>query len=340
MGIKGLLPWIKKHAPSAVTTQKLSDFKGQQITIDASDRLYVYAYDIKNKKRNSHLAGFYSLIMRMYTLGIQPILVFDGAPPALKHHVIEQRKADREAIISELQTLKQQGAPEAEMAKLTKKLIIVTPTMSNDVKHLANLMHTQWIQAPSEADMICGRLGCPSWGSDGDLLIHGVPKLIRGQDWSDELEVIDLNVALKSLNINLNQLRQLAVLAGCDYTQDTIKGIGLKHGFDLIKKYGTIDNIVQAITLGDLTDFNVPSSQDDFPYQEAVELFTYSGDTISPPPKLHLIQPNEINHDELVEYMSSQCGYRPQTIRGHLEKWRLLTAPKLKLKLKLKLKTN
>jgi len=59
-----------------------------------------------------------------------------------------------------------------------------------------------------------------------------------------KIQVINLNNFLSEANITHNQLIDLGILLGSDYC-DTIKGIGLKSAFKFIKKYGSIENMIE-----------------------------------------------------------------------------------------------
>jgi len=71
-----------------------SDLKGKTIAVDALNSLYQFLASIRqpdgtplmDSKKNvtSHLSGILYRTIRLLELGIKPVYVFDGKPPALK----------------------------------------------------------------------------------------------------------------------------------------------------------------------------------------------------------------------------------------------------------------
>jgi len=64
----------------------------------------------------------------------------------------------------------------------------------------------------------------------------------------------------------VGQFVDLCILLGCDYC-DSIRGIGPKKAVEFIKKYGSIEKVLESL---DKTKYPVP---DDWNYQGARELF-------------------------------------------------------------------
>jgi flap endonuclease-1 len=57
---------------------------------------------------------------------------------------------------------------------------------------------------------------------------------------------IDLNKVLAGLELNMEEFIDLCILCGCDYTS-TIKGIGQKRAYELIKKHKTIEKAISKL---------------------------------------------------------------------------------------------
>ncbi|KAF4665935.1 Gen1p [Perkinsus chesapeaki] len=101
MGIKGLYEFLRVQAPSAIRECRPEEFAGKRLAIDAS----IWMYQFKNKIRyedrmltnhqgecTSGVHGFLHRTIKMLELGIQPIFVFDGHPPAMKYECLRQRR--------------------------------------------------------------------------------------------------------------------------------------------------------------------------------------------------------------------------------------------------------
>jgi flap endonuclease-1 len=84
------------------TQIKLEDLAGKIIAIDAYNAIYQFLSIIRQPdgtplkdstgKITSHLSGLFYRTSNLVEMGIKPIYVFDGIPPALKSAEIERRK--------------------------------------------------------------------------------------------------------------------------------------------------------------------------------------------------------------------------------------------------------
>lgn len=57
---------------------------------------------------------------------------------------------------------------------------------------------------------------------------------------------INLAKVLQDFELNISEFVDLCILLGCDYT-NTIRGIGPKKAFELIKKYRNIESVLENI---------------------------------------------------------------------------------------------
>lgn len=88
MGIQGLTPFLKKHAPTAFSTVSLAAFSQKKIAIDIS--LFLYKYKIAFG--DHWLSGIINMFTALRENGIHPVVIFDGEAPVEK---IEEQKNRR-----------------------------------------------------------------------------------------------------------------------------------------------------------------------------------------------------------------------------------------------------
>ncbi|VDK50238.1 unnamed protein product [Gongylonema pulchrum] len=83
-----------------------------------------------------------------------------------------------------------------------------------------------------------------------------------------KLPVKEMNLSqiLKDFAMNTEEFVDLCILLGCDYTS-TIRGIGPKKAFDLIKKHRCIENVLENL---DQTKYAIPEN---WKFKEARRLF-------------------------------------------------------------------
>ena len=251
------------------TTVKLEDLSGKSIAIDGYNALYQFLAIIRQPDGTplkdsrgivtSHLSGLLYRTSNLVEMGIKPIYVFDGVPPALKEVEIKRRmKAKEEALVRYEQALKEGKTEEARMyAQATSR---VKDYMAEDSKKLLDLMGIPWIQAPSEGEAQAAHLTkrgdadyCAS--QDYDSLLFGALELIRnvtisgrrklpGKNVFIEVvpEVVELANVLRECGITHEQLVDVGILVGTDFNPDGIKGLGPKTALKIIKEYRTLED--------------------------------------------------------------------------------------------------
>jgi flap endonuclease-1 len=253
------------------TIVKLEDLAGKSIAIDAYNALYQFLAIIRqpdgtplkdNQGRvTSHLSGLLYRTSNLVELGIKPVYVFDGAPPALKEVEIKRRmKVKEQALVLYERALKEGKPEEARVyAQATSHL---KDYMAEDSKRLLDLMGIPWLQAPSEGEAQAAHLTkrgdtdyCAS--QDYDSLLFGAPRFVRNVTISGRRklpskniyievvpEVVELDQVLRKCGITYEQLVDVGILIGTDFNPDGIKGLGPKTALKLIKEYGTLENAV------------------------------------------------------------------------------------------------
>jgi len=251
------------------TTVRLQDLSGKSIAIDAYNALYQFLAIIRQPdgtplkdsggRITSHLSGLLYRTSNLVEMGIKPIYVFDGVPPALKEAEIKRRmKAKEEALVKYEQALKVGKIEVArKYAQATSRL---KDYMAEDSKQLLGLMGIPWVQAPSEGEAQAAHLVkrgdadyCAS--QDYDSLLFGAPRLLRNVTVSGRRklprkkvyievvpEVVELEQVLKECEITYEQLIDIGILIGTDFNPEGIKGLGPKTALRLIKEHGSLEN--------------------------------------------------------------------------------------------------
>jgi flap endonuclease-1 len=249
-------------------TVRLEDLSGKSIAIDAYNALYQFLAIIRQPdgtplkdssgRITSHLSGLLYRTSNLVELGIKPIYIFDGTPPALKEVEIKRRmRAKEEALIKYEQALKEGKIEEARMyAQATSRL---KDYMAEDSKRLLDLMGIPWIQAPSEGEAQAAHVVkrgdadyCAS--QDYDSLLFGAPRLVRNVTISGRRklpsknvyievtpEIVELEKVLKECEITYEQLVDIGILIGTDFNPEGVKGLGPKTALKLIKEHGSIE---------------------------------------------------------------------------------------------------
>lgn len=313
-------------------TVSLEDLSEKSIAIDAYNALYQFlaiirqpdGTPLKDSSGNitSHLSGLLYRTSNLAELGIKPIYVFDGTPPALKEVEIKRRrKAKEEALIRYEQALKEGKIEEARMyAQATSRL---KDYMAEDSKKLLDLMGIPWVQAPSEGEAQAAHLArrgdadyCAS--QDYDSLLFGAPKLVRNVTISGRRklpgkavfievipEVVVLEDVLRECGITREQLVDVGILIGTDFNPEGVKGLGPKTALKLIKEHGNLEN-----SLSYLKNAEFPAEP-----QRIREIFLYPKVTDN-----YRIVWKEPDVEGVIDFICRQRDFSEDRVRKALEK--------------------
>ncbi len=260
----------------------LRDLSGKIIAIDAYNALYQFLSIIRQRdgtplmdsqgRITSHLSGLLYRTANLVESGIMPVYVFDGAPHPLKAKTLAERKEIREEAEKEWKEALEKGDIETARKK-AQQASRITDEILQQSKKLLDLLGIPWVQAPSEGEAQASYMARKGdvyavASQDADSLLFGAPVLVRNLTISGrrklpnkqvyikiEPELVKLEETLRNLGVTREQLVDMAILIGTDFNEG-IEGIGPKRSYDLIKKYGNIENALEAIGKHDAIDEN------------------------------------------------------------------------------------
>lgn len=326
MGVN-LTPIIRKKVIN------LQDLSGKVIAFDANNVLYQFLALIRTPTGiplmddkggiTSHLTGLAFRATRLLCdYHINLVYVFDGEPPQLKLKELEKRRKIKKKARKEWEKAlaSKDYATAYTKSTMTSSL---TGEMIADAQELLTYLGIPWVQAPSEAEAQAAYMTKDIYAAasrDYDTLLFGAKKQVRyitiqgreylpskGYSRRYEPEIIDLKAFLDHLAITREQLVDLSILMGNDFTPG-IKGIGPKKGLNLIKEYKKLENFPSPIyeelppTLDEIRSiFLNPEVTDDYS-----------------------IKLTEYREDELKTFLEMK-SFSPQTITKIIERMRTFT---------------
>lgn len=352
MGITGLSRTLKEQLKTkpGISEVPLETFSGKRVAIDISIYIHGFVYNQANKKPNNHIAGFFEMIFDLLKNGITPVMVLDGKPPEAKADTIRSRSDNKiglrskvEALSAEIDKLmetvrnviektdeqkaliKEIVAKQTELEKYDRRDIKIQGSMFDDLTELFKHMGIPLLQAKGEADALCVRLyqqglAAGVLSEDMDILPFG-GCLIRGikDKRIPTVTQYDLPKILKGIDFTQEQLVDLCILCGCDYTYATkIRNIGPKTAISLIRKHKNIEAILDNHILPDITKKlgkskysleNVNEFKKVYPGARKVFLESVQLEEI--PQQLSL---GKLDQSQLLPFLMERCRYRPATI--------------------------
>lgn len=328
MGIKGLTKLLSDHAPGCMREQKFEGYLDRKVAIDASMHIYQFMMVIGRSgdqtltneagEVTSHLQGMFMRTCRMLEAGIKPVYVFDGKPPTMKGGELAKRKDKREAAEAELAKAKEAGDQEL-IEKMSKRTVRVSKEQSMEVMKLARLMGLPVFEAPCEAEASCAAL-CKAGlvyaaaSEDMDTLCFSCPKLARNlmapASQGKPILEFDFDKCLQELDLTWDQFIDVCIMCGCDYC-DSIKGIGPVKALQLIKKHGSIEEMLKDL---DKEKYPVP---EDWPFAEARELFKNPDVVKTEGLDLKWTAPDE---EGVVAFLVGEKSFNEDRVRNTLKK--------------------
>ncbi|KAK9475403.1 PIN domain-like protein [Dipodascopsis tothii] len=246
MGISGLLQVLK----SIQEPTHVRHFSGQVVGVDGYVWLHrgaiACASELALGKSTQRYVDFAMKRVRMLqNYGVKPYVVFDGAYLPSKKKTEIDRSQSRER--ARRQGMEFHAAGYTRKAyEMFQKSIDITPTMAWQLIKALRLANIPYVVAPYEADAQLAYLQkcniiSAILSEDSDLLIFGANCLLTKLTDAGDCIAIRRERFRECTDLNLRtftdaQLRQMAILAGCDYTPG-IPQIGLKKAHMYLTKY-------------------------------------------------------------------------------------------------------
>lgn len=250
----------------------LAELEGKVIAMDAMNSLYQFLSIVRQSdgeplkdsrgRITSHLSGLFYRTSNLIGRGLRPVFVFDGEPPELKGETLEDRRRLRTEAEKARKAALKAGKTE-EARKYAQRAARLTGEMVDGAKTLLDSMGVPWVQAPGEGEAQAARIvqKGDAWvtgSQDFDGLLFGSPLLVRnlavtgkrklpGKNVYKQVnpELVELNELLEEHGISRRQLIAIGVLVGTDFNPG-IKGIGPKTALKLVKKHGTLSDIMDT----------------------------------------------------------------------------------------------
>lgn len=287
MGIKDLTPFLKKHSPESFVKIPAKEISKMRMAIDGHNWLFTYLGSVIKDKLNK-IKNFEELTERVVFQGllkvflnfnvkllnhkITPVWIWDGKSLPAKLETQEKRKEDRKKRLNERNKIKEELDKMSilerptELIEKYKKMLSQTfylpKTCIEELKDISRTIGLPTLTAISEGEKLAcelavNRLVACVWSSDTDTYAFGAPFVTKKVDSATGELIIEgvftLSI-LKKLNMTHNEFRDFCIMCGCDFGTRA-KGVGPVNSYKLIKKYGSIENIIDKEKL-DLTSLN------------------------------------------------------------------------------------
>jgi 5'-3' exonuclease len=278
MGIKAINEFLAKQRCDCFKTIPLLDLHGYRLPIDGYGWVYanmavvykglviqsVNPVDDPIDRSVLLQLTYMALINFNITLmnsGITPVWVWDGKPRKEKAETRESRKAEKEKLKLEVETLTKALVETPillrsrdAIGELKKKLMYHNAVMEGDIamfKSLVSGLGLPSIVALDDAESLCSALAQEGlaigvWSKDTDNYALGTPLMITGFNRSGSVLCVDVVVVAlirQKLNLTQEMLRDLCIMSGCDFNKN-IPNIGPAKSYKHLLKYQSLEAFI------------------------------------------------------------------------------------------------
>ncbi|MCL2156718.1 MAG: flap endonuclease-1 [Methanobrevibacter sp.] len=229
----------------------LNDLNGKIIAIDGANTLYQFLSSIRQRDGTplmdnsgnvtSHLSGILYRTSSIIEKGVKPIYIFDGKPSEFKAETVAERRIFREEAEKKWKNAMEEGDMEAAR-KFATRSSRMSPYIIDSSKKLLDIMGIPYVQSFGEGEAQASYMVAhgDAWAvasQDYDCLLFGSPRIIRNLTFSGNLanlEYLELKKVLNELELEQEQLIDVALMVGTDFNQG-LKGVGAKTGLKIAK---------------------------------------------------------------------------------------------------------
>ncbi|NHJ13433.1 MAG: hypothetical protein EAX95_07135 [Candidatus Thorarchaeota archaeon] len=255
MGVKNwanLVPWkwmqCSEISPGAIAID-IPNYLTRRVTVLKAPT------DSEGRVPLQHIGMGIALAKSCLKAHVLPIMIFDGPPEKRK------RSPNPELVNSADQLYKRFSVEGDPFDEELSGMLWQSPALrmyfsAAHLRAMFSLMGVPAITAPTEAEMFAAVL-CRNdivrsvVSNDSDALLFGSPHVTKQLHFSkgliNRVTLTDLEIVS---GLNLEQLRDLAILCGCDFHKAGVKGIGPRKGAILLEQYLSLEPVLKSLGLG------------------------------------------------------------------------------------------
>jgi 5'-3' exonuclease len=235
----------------------IDELEPRVIAFDApnyiSRRLSVIPSQKIDRAPTSHVHILLATVLSCLRCHILPVFVFDGPPEQLKRMTNPQ-------LIQTSEDLYQRWLASDEDYLRDRLESFASPAVRlyfalHHTKDICAAAGIPVVAAPSEAEMaaavLCqeGKVGTVA-SNDADALLFGAGHVTRSIRLSKgQIERVLLSDFQARLELDLERMKDLAIVCGCDFHKRGVRGVGPRKGAIGLRRHGSLENLLRALGL-------------------------------------------------------------------------------------------
>lgn len=248
MGIQNLLPFVKK----ACRQGYINEFAGHSIAIDVSCLLHRGLFGCADRIAQGIDTDFYVRYVMKYVklllaIHCHVILVFDGKPLPAKQETNIARREKRDEHKRKGEQLLSEGKTSEAYDCFKRSTSITREVVESTIQGFQGMDMVDILVAPYESDAQLAFLTKNGMAhavvtEDSDLIAFGCERIIFKMEATGSCTIYEQSQLPKCLckaladDFDFTKFRRICILAGCDYLQSGLPGVGLNKAATFMAK--------------------------------------------------------------------------------------------------------
>ena len=253
MGIRDLLPFLKKHAPDSFRVTNLNLPNSiKSVAVDTPIFMHKYGYVVgSGRPLCARMLKFYRELKER---GLEPIFCFDGSSLPEKMGEKSKRflKMCRSMELKKQRSLVNYGTgDDIEVERSCAPSCFPIPEDYLAFKMALEDMGVVTMTAKFEAEALCSYLCCSGRvqaviSEDSDCAAYMASAILLHCNSREEEVLFDPETACQALNLNPSQFQDLCVLLGNDFN-GRIKGVGPEKAWNYLKRGESLSGVLEFL---------------------------------------------------------------------------------------------
>uniref|UniRef100_A0A915C0N0 Exonuclease 1 n=2 Tax=Parascaris univalens TaxID=6257 RepID=A0A915C0N0_PARUN len=248
MGIQNLLPFVKKACRQGC----INEFAGHSVAVDVSCLLHRGLFGCADRIAQGIDTDFYVRYVMKYVklllaIDCHVILVFDGKPLPAKQETNTARRERRDEHKRKGEQLLSEGKTSEAYDCFKRSTSITREVVESTIQAFQGVDMVDILVAPYESDaqltfLTKNGMAHAVVTEDSDLIAFGCERIIFKMEASGSCTIYEQsqlpNCLCKALadDFDFTKFRRICILAGCDYLQSGLPGVGLNKAATFMAK--------------------------------------------------------------------------------------------------------
>ena len=252
MGIKGLLPWLRKTTPKAFLRQSdggKAFLANRTVAVDVANEVHKLVYIVGSLALPPFEEAVRESVRWFRSCNASPVFVFDGRRQRAKKATTDARKQAKKKMADKAEDLKRR-AMHTDAARYERMALAPSGAHYAAYRRVCAAMECPCVTADGEAEKHCVEMELRGEVSavvsnDSDVLAIGCTHMVS-RVGSAACEVVSGTRIRQELGFDLPTFRDFCIMCGTDVSPRMVR-VGPVTSCKLIKAHGTLANVLEYL---------------------------------------------------------------------------------------------